>query len=110
MARWKASGTTAPDFAAKHGLSSRKLYDWFYRLRKTKGATSNAKSGVSTSAVRLLRVVRRERSAAISGAVSTPHAIRLTLAGASMDIHAGFDEATLRKVLCVVKSVEGDGQ
>jgi len=32
------------------------------------------------------------------------------MAGASVDIHTGFDEATLRKVLCVVKSLQDGGR
>jgi hypothetical protein len=110
VARWKASGTTAPEFAAKHGFSSRKLYDWFYRLRKAKRVASKATSGVTTSPVRLLRVVRGERDAAINGTDSAANRIRLSMAGASVDIGAGFDEATLRKVLCVVKSLQDGGR
>jgi hypothetical protein len=110
VARWKASGWTAPEFAAKHGLSSRKLYDWFYRLRKTKGAASKASPQVTTSPVRLLRVVRGEGGSATNGSADSPNAIRLSMAGASVDIHAGFDEATLRRVLCVVKGLQEGGR
>lgn len=109
IARWKASGSTAPEFAARHGLSSRKLYDWSYRLRNPEGAASKSKAKETTSAVHLLRVVPSTRYAAINGTDIAPNAIRLTMAGASVDIRAGFDEATLRKVLCVVKSLsEGE--
>lgn len=110
VARWKASGATGPEFAARHGFSGRKLYDWCYRLRKTEEAGSKAKAKERTSPVRLLRVVRSRHDAAISGTDDPPNAIRLTMGGASVDIQAGFDEATLRRVLCVVKSLGDGGQ
>ena len=110
IARWKASGSTAPEFAARHGLSSRKLYDWSYRLRNPEGAAAKSKAKETMSPVRLLRVVPTKGYAAINGADNPPNAIRLTMAGASVDIHAGFDEATLRKVLCVVKALQDSGR
>ena len=110
IARWKASGTTAPEFGARHGLPSRKLYDWSYRLRNPEGAASKSKAKEAISSVRLLRVVPSTRDPAISGTDIAPNAIRLTMAGASVDIHAGFDEATLHKVLCVVKALQDSGR
>lgn len=110
VGRWKASGSSAPEFAARYGFSSRKLYDWSYRLRKPEGASSQAKAKETTGPVRLLRVVPTKGPAATNGADNPPNAMRLTMAGVSVDIHAGFDEATLRKVLCVVKALQDSGQ
>ena len=110
IARWKASGSTAPEFAARHGLSSRKLYDWSYRLRSPEGAASKSKAKEATSPVRLLRVVPTRGDAGVAGTDKPPSAMRLTISGVSVDIHAGFDEATLRKVLCVVRALQDDGR
>jgi hypothetical protein len=110
VGRWKASGSTAPEFAARHGFSSRKLYDWSYRLRMPEGSSSKSKTKETTGPVRLLRVVPTKGHAAIKDADNPPNAMRLTMAGVSVDIHAGFDEATLRKVLCVVKALQDSGR
>jgi hypothetical protein len=110
VGRWKASGSSAPEFAARHGFSSRKLYDWSYRLRNPKGEASKSRAKERTSPVRLLRVVPTKGPAAISDADNPGSAMRLTMAGVSVDIHVGFDEATLRKVLCVVKALQDSGR
>ena len=101
VARWRASGLTAREFGALHGISKKQLQNWAYRL----GQRAKRKEGSTTPAVRLLRVVR---SAKTSKPVRTEvrSGIRLSLAGAAVDVEPGFDEATLRRLIVVIKEVQ----
>jgi hypothetical protein len=109
ITEWKASGTSATEFAARHGISSQRLYNWSSRFLKAERLRSKAKQ--TTAPVRLLRVVPTRSADVVCGgsAMAAPSAIRLTMADVSVDVQAGFDEATLRKVLEVVKSLRGSG-
>ena len=106
IAEWKASGSSATEFAARHGISSQRLYNWSSRFLKAERVKSKTRQ--TTGPVRLLRVVPTRSADVVYGgsAMAAPSAIRLTMADVSVDIQAGFDEATLSKVLGVVKSLQ----
>jgi len=118
VTQWKASGLTAGEFGARHGLSRKLLHNWAYRLgltaaskRKTETPVVKAarSGGTDTSAVRLLRIVGRGNPAHAGEPKTERAAIRMTFAGATMDLDAGFDPAALRKILLVAQSIRDGG-
>lgn len=106
VASWKASGLTAHEFGAQHGISKKQLHNWAYRL----GMNVKRRQEASAPAVRLLPVVRRAGSRAAMVHGGRQSGIRVNVAGASMDVEPGFNEATLRKILIVVKEVQEGGR
>lgn len=100
--QWKASGLTAAEFGGRRGVSKQQLHNWAYRLGLT--GTGNRKVEARRATVRLVPIVRRPTAEM----VSRPRAgggIRLSFAGATMDVEAGFDPATLRRILQVARSM-----
>ena len=103
---WKDSGLTAPEFGGRHGVSKQQLHNWAYRLGLTGTGSKKPRGGLAT--VRLVPVVRRPAWEAASRPRTGGTGIRLSFAGATMDVEAGFDPATLRKILQVAQSVQGE--
>ena len=107
VTQWKASGQTAEDFAVKLGLSYRGLHSWAYRLGMTNSRKANDRR--DEKAVRFLQIVPQKEKATTKGVGSRQSGIRVTMAGAVVDVQLGFDEATLGRVLGVVKAVQEVG-
>jgi hypothetical protein len=109
VVQWKASGQTAAEFGCRRGLSRKLLHNWAYRLGLTK--TPKRKAVTGTSAVRLLRIVGRgDRAHEPRRPDPERTGVRLTFAGATMDVDAGFDAATLRRILLIAQSMQHGGQ
>jgi len=69
-----------------------------------------SKAKRTTAPVRLLRVLpTKSANVGYVDSAMTANSIRLTMADVSVDVQAGFDEATLSKVLGVVRSLRGGG-
>lgn len=90
--RWRASGKTAEEFARPEDFEASTLRYWASRL---KHASTPAQEGAGISAVRMVRVKRSHAPRATSPLV-------VTVAGARIEVFAGFDEAVLRKVVDVL--------
>jgi hypothetical protein len=84
---WKASGRSAPDFAAGKGFAAATLTWWSSRIR-TIGR--DAASTTLGSQVRMARVVRGARPSS---------ALTLRVSGAVIEVRTGFDRALLREVV-----------
>jgi transposase-like protein len=95
VAGWRASGQTAAEYCKQHGLGLSALRHWSHRLRREEGGVAE---------VRMARVVvapaektsATERAEGLSAARS---ALVLEVRGARITVEAGFDRATLAKVL-----------
>lgn len=107
VARWKRSGKTAEEFGAEVGVDGRSLHWWRWALSK-RGASENAtvtpdEVMPSFLPVRVVeRAVPMQRGSALPGGaveiiIDDRHAVRVS---------PGFDEATLRRVLDVLRMAE----
>lgn len=101
--QWRASGLTAAEFGGRHGVSKQQLHNWASRLGLTRARDTETQA--DPAAVRLVPIVRRSARALSRPTQAKGTGIRLSFAGATMDIEAGFDPATLRKVLQVAQSI-----
>jgi hypothetical protein len=105
--QWKASGLTAVEFGARRGISKQQLHNWASRLGLTRKNAGIAKD--RPAAVRLVPIVRHAAQEMAGRTRAHGTGIRLSFAGATMDVEAGFDPATLRKILQVARSIhEGE--
>lgn len=85
---WRASGRSASDYAEGKGYAAATLVWWSSRIRsETLGERA---SSVSDAQVRMARVVRATRA-------SSSLAVRV--AGAVIEVRAGFDRGLLREVV-----------
>jgi transposase len=110
IAHWKASGLTAAEFGAKHGLLGRQLHNWAYRLRLTKASSATPKQTELRKAhpVRLLRVLSQRHPQSTDRAALESSGVRLIMSGAIIDLRPGFDAKTLRTVLALVATAHGE--
>jgi len=112
IARWKASGSTAAEFGAKHGLSGRQLHNWAYRLRLTKADEPDS-AGLkqleprNPRPIQLLRVVSHRRPQSTDRGAPESSGVRLIVSGGIIDLRLGFDATTLRTVLALVATATG---
>ena len=108
--QWKASGLTAGEYGGRHGVSKQQLHNWAFRLGLT--GTGSASADRDPAAVRLVPVVRRPAREMASRPQTRFEpggtGIRLSFAGATMDVESGFDPATLRRILQVARSMHGE--
>ncbi len=95
VARWKASGLTAAEFAAGRGYSPATLKWWSSRL-----GPRGLPDAVG-SAVPLARVVVRDEPAAVAETAETP--VVLELEQLRIAVRRGFDPEVLRQVLMVAR-------
>jgi hypothetical protein len=105
--RWKRSGKTAEQFGAAAGVAARSLHWWNWALRKREALQSDLMpSSAPVAAFLPVRVVERADATevmtslpcgAVEIVVDERHAVR---------VGPGFDEATLRRVLGVLRSAE----
>ena len=89
---WKASGSSADDFARGRGFESSTLRWWSSRLGR--GAVSGAARSPAKADVRLVRVVRTSESASRSMTVRVGAAV--------VEIRKGFDHSLLREVVAAL--------
>lgn len=108
VARWKRSGKTAEEFGAEAGVDARSLHWWRWALRKREAKQdARVKPGEPLPAFLSVRLVERPAALAKTPAplpggpveilVDDRHAVR---------VRAGFDEATLRRVLDILRTEE----
>ncbi len=90
---WRASGMTAPEFAAGRGFAPSTLRYWA-SLRRHELAT--------TPPPRALRRVRMARVEVAPSISASPLVVEV--AGARIEIQAGFDRALLRDVVAALGS------
>lgn len=94
VAEWRASGLTAPEFCAREGIDVGTLRYWAYRgLAKSGGDTP------SSPDVRVARVICEPRSAPSPSGAS----IVVDTGRVKVDVHPGFDQATLAALLDVLE-------
>ena len=87
VARWKASGETAAEFAAREGIKASTLRWWSSMLQR------------EHTPVRMVQLVRTPRESRSSGVV-----VDLPEARARVIVEAGFDRDTLSAVLQMLGS------
>lgn len=91
VASWRASGETAAEFSARHGLAANTLRDWSSRLRR--------EVAVPTPTMRFAKLVRTpELTTARSRAV----VVELLDVSVRITFEAGADRETLAAVLEVI--------
>ena len=90
---WRASGMTAPEFASGEGYAPSTLRYWASQLRHEPAAPPPA------SALRRVRLARVEVAQA---SPATPVVVHV--AGARIEVQAGFDRALLRDVVDALRS------
>jgi transposase len=99
VADWRASGLTAKEFCAKHGLALSGLRYWTYRLRAAEKASE-------ANSVKLVPITvvspDAEPASSTTRAEHLKPALTLELGAARISIPAGFDRGTLRAVLDVL--------
>ena len=89
VARWKASGKTAAEFAGKHGLSEASLKWWSWKL------------GAKRREAKVSPLTFVEMTSAIAHGTA---AIEVVLeSGAVVRVAADFDESALSRVLDVLE-------
>jgi hypothetical protein len=86
---WKASGRSASDYAEGKGFAAATLAWWSSRIRSEALGEATA-SAVSDSQVRMARVVRATRASS---------SLTVRVAGAVIEVRAGFDRGLLREVV-----------
>lgn len=108
VAAWRASGQSAREFAEGRDLSVHMLRYWAKRVEKEAVAPG------PDTAVRVARVVVTASEPSLapsttpqpSAAGGAPATLVLELGGARVQIPAGFERATLRAVLEVLRESE----
>jgi hypothetical protein len=89
---WKASGQTATEFGARHGIDSRQLYWWSWWQRKRAGKQAPLRGPDKAAAVRFLPV--KVSPTPLAAVEVKPRGAELLLArGAVLRIHEGSDPA-----------------
>jgi transposase-like protein len=108
--RWKDSGLTAKEFAAEVGLKATALYSWRAQLSAAARRDSEGRN-VSELPVpsRRTRSAKREKRSAtppprfielpVAEVTNTPAMLELLLGDVRVRVPAGFDEATLTRVV-----------
>ena len=100
--RWYRSGLSADAFAAREGLKAKQLYWWRWKLRSSASEVSRPLSAPRRVEFLPVRVV--DSTTAPAGA-SSP--IEIALAnGRVVRVAAGFDAATLGRVLAIASEEE----
>ena len=94
--QWRASGKTAPEFAAGQGFADSTLRCWASELnhrapRPRKAALPPTQLAPADAPVRIARVVR------IAAPAAAP--IVVAVGAARVEVRAGFDRALLREVV-----------
>lgn len=90
---WRASGMTAPSFASGQGYAPSTLRYWASQLRHEESAPAQG------------RALRRVRLARVEIAASSPATpVVVDVAGARIEVQAGFDRALLREVVDALRS------
>jgi transposase len=97
--RWRKSGLSVEDFAAREGIKSSQLVWWRWKL-STSPRRPAAPAPVQFLPVRVVDVRTRPRGAAVSLEIALPN-------GRVVRVPEGFDPATLARVL-VIASSEGE--
>ncbi len=87
---WRASGRSASDYAEGKDFAAATLVWWSSRLRSETTGKEEAASAASDSQVRMARVVRTTRPSS---------SLTVRVAGADIDVRAGFDRALLGEVV-----------
>lgn len=115
LARWRRSGLTAKEFATQEGLKASTLAYWRWRLKRAEPAHKGKSCAATTTSaeprVRRQRgeVGRRDRAADFVGfelvtASAAGADVEVVVDGAlRVRVASGFDEATLRRVLGVLR-------
>ena len=94
LAEWQATGVSAAEFAPRAGVTAHTLYAWRRRVRA-------AAQEVATS--RFAEVVVRSSPASAAG--GSPARIEIVVGDALVRVGAAFDDAQLRRVLDVLRTV-----
>jgi hypothetical protein len=101
--RWAESGLTAKEFAAEVGVNSATLMHWKYRLAAEARGASTLSAEPKQDAVSFVEVQATAPDIEPARKTSPPPAFELVFAsGATVRIPAGFDAATLRRLLDVM--------
>ena len=106
MAAWRASGESAQKFAEGRDYTVHMLRYWARRIDEEQAALAAS----SEPSIRLARVVRAPKEAAPhpfeAARQPTGAALVLEVGGARVQVPAGFERATLRAVLEVLRESE----
>jgi len=96
--RWKDGGLTARQYAAETGINVHTLTTWSSRLRREAGTTVAPRNGRSL-APRFVEVAAEGVTAADGRAA----VLEIVVGDATVRVPVGFDEATLARLLAVVR-------
>ena len=91
---WKASGTTADEYARDRGFTVSTLRWWSSRLGR--GGVGRPTRSEPKADVRLVRVVRASESAG--------HSMTVRVGAAVVEVREGFDHGLLREVVAALGS------
>ena len=98
--------TTVSEVARRHGLNANQLFSWRHQLRQT-ADTRLVDDGAAPGFVPL--VMGSDATIAAGDGVASPGAffpmIEIVADGLTVRVPPGVDEAALRQVLCVVRSL-----
>jgi transposase len=94
LADWQASGVSATAFAPRAGVSAHTLYTW---RRKARSEAGDASAGQFTELI--------VRSSPTSAATDPDARLEIALGEAVVRVGARFDDAHLRRVLDVVRTI-----
>jgi hypothetical protein len=99
---WRSSGTSAAKYCASRDLKASSLRYWSSRIRRETGEALN-ETFEGGRAPRFAKVQTTKRTPAPSEV-----ALRLVVADVAVEVPAGFDTATLRRVLEVLRPPGGE--
>ena len=107
--RWKDSGLTAKEFAVEAGLKATALYAWRAQLSAATRRESEVRDVSEPVPSRRTRSAKREKRSVtppprfielpVAEVTNTPAMLELLLGDVRVRVPAGFDEATLSRVV-----------
>lgn len=110
VARWRRSGLTTREFAAREGLRASTLAYWRWRLKtesRSELQTGAAGSAATAGAVRMREMASAPADFVGFEVVAAPAGgrdVEIIVDGAlRVRVAPGFDEATLRRVVSVLR-------
>lgn len=102
---WRSSGTSAAKYCASRDLKASSLRYWSSRIRRETGDALNETFDGGRPA-RFAKVQTTKRTQSPEAAKDA--ALRLVFADVALEVPVGFDAATLRRVLEVLRPSGGE--
>ena len=94
--RWKESGLTAAQFAAREGIPRAQALSWW--------AHHLSRSGKASKPAAAIKMVRVEAVSVENATETRDGGVEIRCGACRIEVRPGFDEATLRRVLVVMEA------